>query len=87
MFSGFGLNVQLTPAGAPPHEKVKEPATVLVDFTDRLNVALPFTLISAETGEIDAVTPLRLKTGGASPGESPLSRMSALLPEFPSQTM
>jgi hypothetical protein len=89
MFSGFGLNVQATPAGAPPHENVKEPATVFVDFTDKLNVAVPFTLITADAGEIDAVTPLRLKTGGGgvSPWESPLSRMSALLPEFPSQTM
>jgi hypothetical protein len=89
MFSGFGLNVQVTPAGAPPHENAKEPATAFVDLTDKLNVAEPFTLMTVDTGETDAVTPLRLKTGGGgvSPCESPLSRMSALLPEFPSQAM
>src|SRR5260370_35795708 len=87
MFSGFGLNVQLTPASAPPHEKVTEPATELVDFTDRLNAALPFTLITADTGEVAPFTPLRVETGGgAGPSESPLRKTSGLRPEFPRPT-
>jgi hypothetical protein len=80
------LKLQLTPDGTPPQAKLTVPGTEFVEFSDKLKVAEPPTLMTADAGETDAVTALRLKVADAwSPLESPLRRTSLPLPELPCQ--
>src|SRR5579872_2638311 len=82
-----GVNVQLTPAGAPPHASVTDPGTGLVDCSDTAKLAAPPTLIVADAGDTDALTCARLNGGGVViPGESPLIRTSPPLPALPNHT-
>lgn len=57
---GFELKLQFTPAGAPPQASAKDPETEFVELTDRLKLAEPPTLITADAGDTDTFTPLRL---------------------------
>lgn len=82
----LGLKLQLKPDGTPPQPKFTVPGTEFVDCSDRLKLAEPPTLTTADAGETEDVTPLRLKLADAlSPAESPLRRTSVLLPEPPCQ--
>jgi hypothetical protein len=59
------LKLQLTPDGTPPQDKLTVPGTAFVEFSDKLKVAEPPTLMTADAGETDAVTALRLKVAEA----------------------
>lgn len=52
-----GLELQLTPGGAPPHANVTGPVKPFVEFSKTVNLAEPPTLIVAAVGLIDAVNP------------------------------
>ena len=81
-----GVNVQLTPAGAP-QANVTDPGTVFVDCSDTVKLVAPPTLIVADTGDTVAFTCARLNGGGVViPGESPLIRTSPPLPALPNHT-
>jgi hypothetical protein len=82
--SELGVKLQLTPDGTPPQAKLTVPGTEFVECSDKLKVAEPPTLMTADEGETDAVTALRLKLADTlSPLESPLRRTSLALPELP----
>ncbi len=81
-----GVNVQLTPAGAP-HANVTDPGTVFVDCNDTVKLAAPPTLIVADTGDTVALTCAKLNGGGVViPLESPLIKTSPPLPALPNHT-
>jgi hypothetical protein len=82
--SELGVKLQLTPESAPPQAKLTVPGTKFVERSDKLKVAEPPTLMTADAGETEAVTALRLKLPDTlSPLESPLRRTSLALPELP----
>jgi hypothetical protein len=60
-----GLKLQLTPDGAPPQAKLTVPGAEFIECSDKVKVADPPTLMTADAGETDAVTALKLKTAEA----------------------
>lgn len=57
-----GVELQLTPDGAPAQAKVTGPEKPFVEFSETAKVAEPPTLIVADAGLIDAVNPATMNS-------------------------